>query len=144
MTVFFLRSRPCLPLCLSALLLLSGCTSSEPPRYKVTGQVTLNGKPLTVQPVLGQVKVQFLPFAEPSKLVDPNDATYDEKTGKFTVGGLDGKGISPGKYRVAVYQYDPYPQVDKLGGRFSKEKTPIEVEIAGPKDVSIELSQYTK
>ena len=133
-----------LPLCLPVLLLTAGC-SSEPPRYIVTGHVLLNGKPLTVQPVLGQVKVQFLPFAsDRSKLVDPNDAAYDQKTGKFTVAGLDGKGIKPGQYRVAIYQYDPYPQTDKLGGKFSKKNTPITVEVKGAQDFPIELNQYLK
>src|SRR5438270_13871100 len=93
-----------LVLCLPAVL-FQGCCSSEPPRYKVTGNVLLNGKPLTVQPILGQVKVQFLAAGgDPSKLVDPNDGVYDEKTGKFTVAGLDGRGINPGKYRVVVHQ----------------------------------------
>ena len=58
--------------------------------------------------------------------------------------GLDGNGIKPGKYRVAVYQYDPYPQNDKLGGKFSKDKTPINVEVTSAQDFPIELSQYMK
>ena len=134
-------------LCLAASFLVVGCGPPEPPKYKATGKILLNGQPLTLSaqgpPGGSSVKIQFLPdVGDPAKLVDPKESTYDAATGKFTVVGLDGKGLEAGKYRVAVYLFDPYP-TDKLGGKFSAPITPIKVQVQGAEDLApIELSQF--
>jgi hypothetical protein len=40
-----------------------------------------------------------------------------------------GAGISPGKYKLAVLQHDQGPGSDLLKGAFSRDKTPIRIEI---------------
>jgi hypothetical protein len=133
----------CLPAC---GLPATGCSPAGPPTYKVTGQVLLDGKPLTVQPQIGRVMIKFIPAAaDPSQLVDPKFAVYDEGTGRFFVPGADGKGVAAGKYRIAVYQYDPFPQTDKLNGVFKDGKTPLAVDITGALDMPpTELRTYMK
>ena len=44
---------------------------------------------------------------------------------------LEKKGVPPGKYRIAVQQFDPYPTTDKLDGKFAPGKTTIVREVNG-------------
>ena len=48
-------------------------------------------------------------------------------------------GVSPGRYRVCIYQWDPYPQADKLKGKYAAGKSNLEVEITG-EPLTIDLS----
>ena len=112
-------------LLLLPIALSGGCGPPPEKKVLVTGTITRGGKPLTVdQPKAGvrEVKVVLEPYTDdPNLLVDPQPATYDYATGKFTAIGPEGKGVKPGKYRICVYLYDPLPN-DKLGGKFAEKK----------------------
>jgi hypothetical protein len=72
------------------------------------------------------------------------DATYTSQVGRCDADGkfeiLD---VKPGKYKVVVEHLDPDPSSDKLGGAFSREKTPISRQIDGKKPLNIDLSNPT-
>jgi hypothetical protein len=139
--------RVALSLALAAVL-LAGCRSG-PKKHVVSGTVLKGGKPLTVRPLLGRVRVVF----------DPQDAEVKGKMGlvdavvkpdgAFTVPGPDNRGLPAGKYKVYVYQYDPFPpppggeqQADILKGAFAEGKSPLAVEVApGSTELNIDLDK---
>jgi hypothetical protein len=118
-----------------------GCNSpSKEPVAEVTGRVTSAGAPLQVagrEMGLGRVEVRFHLLDADGKPHDDFESTATDEQGNFTVRGRDGQGIKPGKYRIAVYQWDPDP-TDKLEGKFSSENSKIEREV-GPKGATIEI-----
>jgi len=126
-------------------LVAAGCGGSGGEEVvEVKGRLTNAGQPLEVQGKevgLGLVQLQFYrlgPDGKPS--TDPEGARLDDQ-GNFTLPGRDGKGIPPGCYRIAVHQWDPYPQVDRLEGKFDVEKSPITREIDGKSEVIIYVSK---
>jgi hypothetical protein len=86
-------------------------------------------------------------------------AIYKTDDGTFSVGGIDGNGIPPGKYRVSLTQLLTRDAVDKknanikgkqklferdtdlLDGQYG-EKSPIVVEIKDSTELAIELDKY--
>lgn len=135
---------------LSALLCLatSGCGGGGEPTVSARGTVTDAGRPLQVKGRdlgLGTVVVQFYRIGDDPKgarrqSTDPEEAVVDAE-GNFRVPGRRGDGIPPGKYRIAVRQWDPYPQVDRLKGRFDEKNSPIIREITGEEDIVIDVSK---
>jgi hypothetical protein len=108
----------------------------------VTGQLLKGGRPLALDPMTGLLQLAFVPVtADPSQPADPQFAVVDAAMGKFRVPGADGNGLAPGKYRVAVRQYDPVP-TDKLEDKFDERNSPIIVEVTGPKDFPIDLDDH--
>jgi hypothetical protein len=80
-------------LCLLAAVapLVSGCGDERPERVEVSGQVLIDGQPLTV----GNVK--FIPTGS-----RPSSGKLDGE-GKFTLTCYDGgDGVVPGKHRVQI------------------------------------------
>jgi len=65
----------------------------------------------------------------------------DAASGAFDLIGADGKGIPPGKYRVAI-TLAPFGGTDALKGKFSRERSKIEIEVKPGEDVVIDLAQY--
>ncbi len=128
-------------LALTLVLLFSGC-KSRPKTYKVTGRVHRGGEVLKVnQPqVLGRVRVQFVPIGG-AGVAGARDAVVDHETGKFAVKGPDGQGLLPGKYRICIYQYDPFPSNDVLQGEFGEAKSPFVREITGDSDFDLDLAK---
>ncbi|WP_254507052.1 carboxypeptidase-like regulatory domain-containing protein [Anatilimnocola floriformis] len=125
-----------LPLLL--LFVFAGCGSSGPVMVACEGTLLLNGKPLEVakrEIGVGQVSLEFIPV-ENTPNAQPYGAQVDA-AGKFSLPG----GVTPGKYKVVVRQWDPYPQVDKLQGKFDKEHTPLVRQIDGKSPINIELSK---
>lgn len=115
---------------------LSGCGGGK---ASVTGTVTNKGKPLTVKPMVGRVQVTFIPVvAAGAPPADPQEAVV-KPDGSFTVPGTDGKGLAPGKYKIAVRQWDVFPQVDTLGGEYDAENTPFEREINGALHINLDV-----
>ena len=128
---------------LTLLLLLcafAGCGDpSRPQTVACEGTLLMNGQPLQVaqrEIGVGQVAIEFIP-AEPAGPAPQTYGAQADAAGKFSLPG----GIPPGKYKIAVHQWDPYPNVDKLQGAFSKEKTPLVREIDGKSPIDIELNQ---
>lgn len=145
-TWYRLKKAPILLMLAAAVV---GCGKPKENVVRVKGRLTDNGQPLVVQRPeigLGVVKLEFWPAnADPN--AEPFSANAD-KEGNYTVSGLNGNGIAPGKYRIAVYQWDPYPNIDRLKSRFSLQKTPIIRDITGEPGqevtIDIDLAQLAK
>ena len=73
--------------------------------------------------------------AGPLEPGQPFSAAADEE-GNFDLPG----GMPAGKYRVVVRQWEPYPQIDKLKGRFAEENSPLVVEVDGKTPLQIDLA----
>jgi len=99
----------------------------------VKGKVLKGGQPLKVSDK-GMVQVRFVSEnSAPSAQVGPD--------GSFTMTGTDGKGIPAGKYKIAVFAFDPYPTKDLLGGKFSEQKTTIEREVKPGQELVIDVDK---
>jgi hypothetical protein len=108
---------------------IAGCGEpAGPAMVACEGTLLANGQPLEVanrELGLGMVQLEFIPVDS-----TPDAQTYAataDAAGKFSLPG----GLTPGKYKVAVRQWDPYPETDKLQGAFAKERTPIVRDITG-------------
>jgi hypothetical protein len=128
-----------LALC-SFVIFVAGCGGPVGPvTVSCEGTLLKDGQPLQVDKReigVGQVTLEFIPVGD----TGPAPQTYGaqaDAAGKFSLPG----GVPPGKYKVAVRQWDPYPDNDKLQGAFSKEKTPLIREIDGKSPIQIELSK---
>ena len=127
----------------------AGCGAKVPdegPVVVVRGRLTNAGQPLTVRGRdigLGFVEVRFCKYRGEGNPIAPNDTflTQADASGNFQVLGRFGRGIPPGKYRIAVRQWDPYPQSDTLGGKFDEQHSPILREVAGKEPLEIDLSK---
>lgn len=123
--------------------LCTGCGGKAPLGPTLEGKLTKEGKPLQVHPMVGWIEMNLVPAGEPT--ADPQSASVDKKDGSYKIRGTKELGIKPGKYKVVVRQFDEKPEVDLLNGKFSKEKTPIEVEVTaqgGVQKFDVELSKY--
>lgn len=125
------------------LAVAAGCGGApvvEAPKTTLQGKITKGGQPLPVNTTMGDyahVQAIFMPASggEPINVRVGAD-------GSFNIESADGKPPAAGKYRVAVRQWEPYPQTDKLGGRFDERNTPITVEVTDPpKDLNIDLDK---
>ncbi len=131
---------------LSAVLCVvaAGCGGGGERTVAVRGKVTDNGWPLQVADRdlgLGMVLVQFYGIGDDGQQsTDPEEAEVDAE-GNFEVAGRAGSGIPPGKYRIAVRQWDPYETVDRLNGRFDEENSQIIREITGEEEIVIDVSK---
>ena len=122
-----------------------GCGGTAPapePVLLLRGKVLNAGAPLVADKAkLGdyaRVEVKFIPLAGQGQ----EFSAIPDQDGTFTLETADGKNLPPGKYKVAVRQWEPYPQTDKLGGKFDEQRSPIVVEITDPpKDVEIDIAK---
>jgi hypothetical protein len=103
-----------------AIVLATGCGSSEPKKYPVTGTVTVNGKPAAL------MRVQFWHSDQtlPGNVKTPVGMT--DEAGVFhlsTTGEKDG--AVEGDYTVTFewMSGNDLGAWDKLGGRFAKPQT---------------------
>jgi len=126
-----------------------GCAPPTPPEGEVVvvrGTVTNAGQPLKVARAdvgAGWVQVVFWKDVGKGVTADSNQ-TYSTKaddSGAFEMKGRFGNGIPPGKYRIAVRQWDPYPDRDRLEGKFSEKETPIVRDVDGKTPIDIDLSK---
>ena len=125
------------------LLFVAGCSPGER-AVQVQGRVTNAGQPLQVagrEIGLGMVQLQFFRTDEHGRAEGDSEGAVADSEGRFQVHGRNGKGIPPGKYRIAIRQWDPYPQVDKLDGRFSADKSTIVREINGNQEILIDVAR---
>lgn len=123
---------------------LLGCSSHppEPPPVPVLkGKLTKGGQPLAVSQGMGDyahVAAIFIPLGHQATQFNCKVAA----DGTFTAASSDGSVPAPGKYRVAVRQWDPFPRTDKLNGAFDEDRSPIVVEITNPPtDLVIDLDK---
>lgn len=128
-------------LLLTAVLL--GCTacnsSTGPQLVECRGTLLKDGNPLEVSGRdigVGMVSIDFIPVDATGPAPQSYGAKADAQ-GKFSIPG----GMLPGKYKVAVRQWDPYPNVDKLNGAFAEDKTSLVREIDGKSEINIDLAR---
>ena len=140
-------------LALVAALAAAGCG----PNVKVTGKVSRGGQP--VNAVKGMhLNLALHPLADPSTGKPPAGpdiyAANVASDGSFDVPGVEGDGIPPGRYRVAVTlrpgrdrsegkakarDYDP--DKDYLNGAFGPDNSPIVREVKSSQTLSIDLDK---
>jgi hypothetical protein len=149
----------------ASLAASAGCGSSN--TVRVTGKLLKGGTPY-VAPSDQRISLTFVAMdvkddsAKTSLAGEPFLADLDPATGTFTVPGKEGKGIPPGKYRVAVTQKmtreafdaaNPQPkkgtkrvdrETDMLGDRFGLDKSPIVREVVGSTSLTIDLDKPTE
>ena len=65
-------------------------------------------------------------------------AIYSPTDGTFKVGGPDGKGLRPGKYRISVSK-GAMGRPDELEEAFSRDTSPLTVEIPAASSVNLEV-----
>jgi hypothetical protein len=121
--------------------LLKGGTTYVPPKDQV---VTVTFVALEIQDNSGK-SIQT---------AEPFQAEVDQENGTFSVPGTDGRGIPPGKYRVAVTQKmlreafnaaNPRPkksmnrETDMLANRFGIDTSPIIREVKSSGEWTIDL-----
>src|SRR5262245_61761292 len=115
---------------LAVCLLPAGCEKGP---STVKGTVLRDKKPIPVS-ATGVVQVTLIPDVPPG-------TPFTTYIGRCNPDGtFEVLGVKPGKYKVAVEQFDPSPQTDKLEGAFSATKTTIVRDIDGKKPVEIDLA----
>jgi hypothetical protein len=156
--------RPIAPIALFLALapaLLVGCGSGN--TVRVTGKLFKGGSPY--QPPEGQnVTLAFYEIESQDasgKLVkrgDAHQADLNDSDGSFKILGPEGRGIAPGKYRVAVtqrYSREAFEALkgklkgmvrddDLLQDKFGPMTSPIVREIYGSVDLVIDLDKPTE
>jgi hypothetical protein len=124
-------------LCL--LVLLSGC--GGPGRLNARGRIVKGGAPYTV-PEKEYVRVTFFPVTADGK--PPQNtyaAVYERSDGTFRAVGPDGKGIPPGKYRIAVEHQGPR-RADVLKGAYDGDRSPFVFDVdASTNEIVIDLDR---
>lgn len=110
-----------------SLAFFPGCNNSVKKGCVVSGKLLLNGSPLKVEGRengTGAVMIKFIPtFANGEE-----EERHVNKDGSYELDGA-GRGIAPGKYKIAVRQWEPIEVNDKLKGAFSPEKTTITFDV---------------
>lgn len=132
----------CLFHCALALSLIC-LTACGKPKVTPNGKLMKGGKPFTVSQK-GMFVITLYPEGG-----NPNDGipVDVEQDGTFKIVGKQRKGITPGKYKVAIQALDPYGQKsgdspggnDKLQGKFTADKTTLTVEVPAQGDVVITI-----
>lgn len=124
-------------------LVAAGCGGGgDEPVVRASGRITAGGQPLHVEgreSGAGAVEIKFLRIESEGEEAAQAAITQADADGYFEVPGADGNGIPPGKYRIVIRQWDPYPQIDKLGGKYDEENTPITREITGEEEILIDV-----
>jgi hypothetical protein len=140
----------CVVICVIAV---TGCNSGQPRATEGNvipkGRILKNGLPLKptggtgglLPPGDAGLQVIFIKIGT----IDAGTeiaATIKDESGTFELIGNEGKGIPPGKYRVAVY-LGPAGSADELKGKYSRENSKIEVEVKKGEDLIIDLANTT-
>jgi len=142
------RARPWAVIAILAMAAIPGCSRSargiKETAVPVKGRVTNAGQPLKISnPMVGWVEVAFIEIKGEGREAKAGEifTTHADESGAFAMAGRLGNGLPPGKYRIAVRQWDPFPQTDKLGGKFGAKNTPIVREVTGKEEILIDVSR---
>ncbi len=132
---------------------LTGCGPTSGPgtaegRTKPKGKILENGLPIKVRvenlpPGDPGMKVTFVKLGGTDAGDEINAQIIDAKEGTFELIGADAKGIPPGKYRVVILMA-PEGGQDHFKGKYSREKSKIEVEVKANEDLVIDVAQFEK
>ena len=131
------------------LLATAGCGEKNGPaegRTMPKGRILENGLPVKVDttnlpPGDPGLQVTFIKLGGVDAGEEAEAQIIDAAEGSFELIGADGKGITPGKYRVAVTMA-PYGSPDLLKGKYSRENSKIEVEVKEGEDLVIDLAKH--
>jgi hypothetical protein len=118
------------------ILVVPGCGSG---RVKARGRLVSNGQPYHVDE-RDIVRIVFIPVGGAADLKAGGFmGEFDRKDGTFQVNGTDGRGMSPGRYRIALQVLRK--RKDLLEGAFNAERSPFlrDVTPAGG-DIVLDLS----
>lgn len=115
-----------------ALLATAGCGEQVVVKETVLlqGKVVKSGEPLKVN------SAQLGDYARVEAIFVPQDNSHPgyavkvEPDGSFRLATESGNPLPSGKYRVAVRQWEPYPQNDLLQGKFDQKNSPVMIDIA--------------
>ena len=131
-------------------VLVAGCGGTDD-RVKVQGKLLDNGKAFSLDasklklppgatglpPGTKPIQIIFVP-AEGG---DTSSAIVSETDWTFTVSGPDGKGIKPGKYKIAVTGGAGGGSPDYFGGKFSLDRTPIVRDVKAGEAIEIDVAK---
>lgn len=130
---------------------LFGCPSSkmpEPDEGKVIpkGRILDNGLPIRVNaenlpPGDPGMSVTFIKIGSVDAGEEIEAQILDAAEGSFELIGADARGIPPGKYRVAIVM-GPEGGEDLFKGKYSREKSKIEVEVKEGEDLIIDVAKF--
>ncbi len=132
--------RSVLYLCLGAgvAVLTAGC--GGPNLFQTRGRVLKDGSPLSLGPD-EVVRVTLVPVPEGgARVTDVYSANFNPKDSSFRVAGKDGRGMPPGKYRVAVEHLRQ--RRDLLKGAFDLDRSPFIRDIRSAGDeITVDLAK---
>jgi hypothetical protein len=139
-------------------VVLAGCGSGET-RVIAKGKVLEGGSPVEIaeyEEGENCLEVEFFPLDTTGKLdaSSLSHSAYVKEDGSFEVLGEMGKGIPPGKYRVAVRRLSEEDEDEEEEGeegaeasesadpwaKYNKENSPFEFEVPG-EEIVIDVSQ---
>jgi hypothetical protein len=128
---------------LAMAIVAAGCGNNKDTLTTPKGKIVKGGQALVAK---GRLPPGSIPWRVEFISMD-GKTSYQavvEEDGSFSVPGI-GKGIAPGKYKVAVYFFDPGPPNDILKGTFGSDRTKIVVTVEARKDVgTIDLDNPPK
>jgi hypothetical protein len=109
-------------------------------RMRTKGQVLKGGIPYTAE-ATDIVRVTFVPIPENgAKVMDWHIAIFNKTDGTFVASGKDGKGVPPGKYRIALEHLRQ--KKDLLSGFFGPENSPFIREVKSSSDtLTLDISK---
>ena len=146
-------SRAALALLVFGFAALGGCGPSSGPgtaegRTKPKGKILENGLPIKVRtenlpPGDPGMKVTFVKLGGTDAGDEISAQIIDAKEGTFELIGADAKGIPPGKYRVVILMA-PEGGQDHFKGKYSRDKSKIEVEVKANEDLVIDVANFDK
>ncbi len=122
------------------LVVLCGCGANDG-RLNARGRIVKGGTPVTV----GEdeyIRVTFFPVtADGRPPKNTYAASYDGTKGTFQAVGPDGKGIPPGKYRIAV-EHEGAKRKDQFHGAFDGDRSPFVFDVdSNTKEIVIDLDK---
>jgi hypothetical protein len=135
------------------LVVAAGCNSDQPKaeagKVIAKGRILKNGLPLKpsekamakMPPGDSGLEVIFIKLGTADAGEEIRARILDEPPGTFDLIGAEGKGIPPGRYRVAI-TLGPFGSADELKGKYSRDNSKIDIEVKPGEDVVIDLANY--
>jgi hypothetical protein len=134
------------------LLAVVGCAPAGLPTTAAPGKVIPRGRllqdGLPLRPPVAQLppgdpgyRVVFIKLRGPGAGTALRASLDPGGAGTFRLIGPEGRGIAPGRYRVAVF-LGPEGGADAFQGKYGRENSRIEVDVRAGQDVVIDLENY--
>jgi hypothetical protein len=118
-------------------LFVSGCGGDG--RINARGRLLKGGEPFPLKEDEG-MRIIFVPAETGGQTYDSFLAVYKKEDGSFKVAGKDGKGLPPGKYRIAIEHVKK--NSDLLKKKFSTKNTPFVREVtSSSEEIIIDLDK---